>query len=228
MAAEAEDDLPLSEVLASLDAPIVALLESLSSPALDFPLAERQAEAPATLADAQALAASAVQRDSHGRTRVVEPRVGASGAPKCGCLLTGAFPDARAQPFLAWTEEFFRHVRREDLDSLLRGPGWPGGDVASDPAFAVPPLGDHFSATWQQEDVAAAQAAQAAHELQMAAKERSAALAAAQRAAARQRAAAAGPRRTQREDDAVVTTVSPFEPGTDPAELCHVCMDGER
>lgn len=222
----------LVDALAQLDGPLSALHTAAASRAADlsFPLAERQQEAPATLADAQAAASQTVTRDAHGRSRAAETRAGV-GAPKGGCYLTGAFPDARQLPFLAWTEDFFRHVRRDDLDALFRGPGWPGGDLTDDAAFRVPALGEHYTTTWAVQDAELAAAVQAAQEQHAAARRRSMALASAARsAAARARTAAGGARgdsRRKRDGDDIITSVSPFPQGTDMAELCHVCMDGE-
>ena len=220
----------LADALAELDVPIAALHAAAAAlPGLDFPLAERQEEAPATLADAQAAASQGPQRDSHARNRAADARGGVA-APRGGCYLAGAFPDARTQPFLAWCEEFFRHLRRDDLDALFRGPGWPGGDLADDAAFRWPQLGEHYTAAWAVQDAELAAAVQAAQEVHAAARQKSMALASAARSAAARARAAAGPREPRRakEGDDIVTSVSPFPPGTDMAELCHVCMDGER
>ena len=222
-------DPPLfGDALAELDAPIAALHAVAAALPLDFPLAERQEEAPATLADAQA-ASQNVQRDTSSRNRA-GGGAGGGAAPRGGDYLTMAWPDARTQPFLAWCEDFFRHLRREDLDALFRGPGWPGGDLADDAAFRWPQLGEHYTTAWAVQDAELAAAVQAAQEVHAAARQKSMALASAARSAAARARAAAGPRepRKAKDGDDLVTSVSPFPPGTDMAELCHVCMDGER
>jgi hypothetical protein len=146
----------LNESLVALSAVLQRAVDAAQGPAFEGPLLERQNETPRTLVECFNLAQNAqAEKESNKKKKADDSR----GAPVGGEYLTGAFPNCKEAPFMAWAEEFFRPLRREDVEAALAS---HLQEPSRDPALRVPALGRHYTVTWQEEEVAAMEEAAAA------------------------------------------------------------------
>ena len=146
----------VAEALRSLGANIQRVCTAAARPEFSFPLAERQAETPKTLGECYTTAQNAANEKETKKKK--NDQAGLSNAPVGGEYLSGAFPNVREAPFMAWSEEYFRPLRSEEVQQVL---AMQMSDPAEDPIFRAPPLGRPYLTAWAEEDANAAIAAAA-------------------------------------------------------------------
>lgn len=139
------------ETLVSLQSALQRVVASPAVQAAAFPPFGRSS-LPKTLNDCFTLAQNAATEKETKKKK--QDKAAETAAPVGGDYLTGAFPNVKEAPFMAWCEEFFRPLRKEDIEQAF---GTHLTDPASDPAFKMPALGKHYTDVWAADDAAAAE-----------------------------------------------------------------------
>lgn len=141
------------DAIVSLQASLQRVVTSPAVQGAAFPLPERSA-LPKTLNDCFTTAQNAATEKDTKKKK--QDKAAETAAPVGGDYLTGAFPNVKEAPFMAWSEEYFRPLRKEDVEQAFSNPQCLT-DPMSDPAFKLPALGTHYTEVWAAEDAAAAE-----------------------------------------------------------------------
>lgn len=152
-AQEDPDALPtLHANLLGLQAVLQRAVAAPAVQAASYPAPDRAETTPRTLGECFTAAQNAATEKETKKKK--QDKAAETSAPIGGDYLTGAFPNHKEAPFMAWSEEFFRPLRKEDVERAF---STHLADPIADPCFKMPALGTHYMETWAAEDAAAAE-----------------------------------------------------------------------